>query len=208
MFAEKPLNDFLTDVSSSSPTPGGGSVAALAGSLGAALTAMVSRLTIGKKKYADVQQHMEGIMTSADNLRNKLVELVERDSEAFNKVMQAFSLPKETDDEKSRRSSAIQEATKTASLAPLEVMELTATGIDMTAIVAEKGNVNSISDAGVGALLFHAACAGAALNVRINLATLQDKAFVDQTSARVTQIEQHVEQRAKEIMAKVNQALS
>ncbi len=208
MFAEKPLNDFLTDVSSSSPTPGGGSVAALAGSLGAALTAMVSRLTIGKKKYADVQQHMEGIMTSADNLRNKLVELVERDSEAFNKVMQAFSLPKETDDEKSRRSSAIQEATKTASLAPLEVMELTATGIDMTAIVAEKGNVNSISDAGVGALLFHAACVGAALNVRINLATLQDKAFVDQTSARVTQIEQHVEQRAKEIMAKVNQALS
>ena len=178
MPTKRTLKAFLDELASSSPAPGGGSVAALAGALGAALTSMVCNLTIGKKKYADVQADMKKVLDQAEELRGVFTVLVDKDTEAFNKVMEAFGLPKETDPQRALRAAAINEATKEASLVPLEVMKHCIDALALVQEVASKGNVNSISDAGVSALMLNAACQSAALNVRINLNALNDAEFV------------------------------
>lgn len=178
MPTRKTLNAFLDELASSSPAPGGGSVAALSGALGAALTAMVCNLTIGKKKYAEVESELKKILGQAEDLRRRFTELIDKDAEAFNKVMEAYGLPKDTDPQKALRSAAIKEATKEATLVPLEVMKHCIDALALAQEVASKGNVNSISDAGVSALMLHAACEGAALNVKINLSALNDPEFV------------------------------
>jgi formiminotetrahydrofolate cyclodeaminase len=172
------VNSFLDELASSSPAPGGGSVAALAGALGAALTSMVCNLTIGKKKYADVQEDMKKILSQSESLRAQFTALIETDAAAFNKVMEAFGLPKDTEPQKALRAAAIREATKEATLVPLEVMKHCIDGLALAQEVASRGNANSISDAGVSALMLHAACESAALNVRINLNGLNDAEFV------------------------------
>lgn len=174
----KTLQGFLDDVASASPAPGGGSVAAVAGALGAALTAMVCRLTIGKKKYAEVQEEMREVQTQAEQLRELFTGLIDKDARAFEKVMEAFALPKEGAAQQALRSAAVTEATKEATLVPLEVMRHCIDGHALVQKVAAAGNINAISDAGVGAIMFHAACEAAALNVKINLASLQDADFV------------------------------
>lgn len=172
------LKSFLDELASSSPAPGGGSVAALAGALGAALTSMVCNLTIGKKKYSAVEGEMREVLGQAEGLREQFTELVERDTAAFNKVMESFALPKESEAQRALRSAAIREATKEATMIPLEVMKHCIDGLALAQIVAARGNGNSVSDAGVSALMFHAACESAALNVRINLASLGESEFV------------------------------
>ena len=174
----KTIHAFLDELASSSPAPGGGSVAALSGSLGSALTSMVCNLTIGKKKYADVDEEMKKVLGQAEHLREQFTELVERDTHAFNKVMEAFALPKETDPQKALRAAAIREATKEATLVPLEVMKHCIDALALAQTVAAKGNANSVSDAGVSAIMLHAALEAAALNVRINLKRLNDPDFV------------------------------
>src|SRR5512140_1451810 len=151
MPSRKTMNAFLDELASSSPAPGGGSVAALAGALGAALTSMVCNLTIGKKKYADVEDDMKKIIVQSEDLRRRFTELIERDTHAFNKVMEAFGLPKETDPQKALRNAAVREATKEATLVPLEVMKHCIDALALAQEVASRGNANSISDAGVGA---------------------------------------------------------
>ena len=178
MLVTKPVNLFLDELASSSPAPGGGSVAALAGALGAALTSMVCNLTIGKKKYAGVQDDMKNILAQAEDLRAKFTRLVDKDTDAFNKVIEAFSLPKDTEPQIALRRAAINEATKEATLIPLEVMKHCIDAMALAQEVAANGNPNSVSDAGVSALLLHAACEGAALNVKINLNSLADSEFV------------------------------
>ena len=178
MASKQTLRMFLDELASSSPAPGGGSVAALSGALGAALTSMVCNLTIGKKKYADVEADMKKILSQSEELRNTFTVLVDKDTFAFNKVMEAFGLPKDTDPQKALRSAAIREATKEATLVPLEVMKHCIDALALAQEVASRGNVNSISDAGVSALMLHAACESAALNVRINLNSLDDSDFV------------------------------
>jgi formiminotetrahydrofolate cyclodeaminase len=173
------LKSFLDELASSSPAPGGGSVAALAGALGAALTSMVCNLTIGKKKYADVESEMKKIVKQSEELRERFTVLVEKDTEAFNKVMEAFSLPKDNEAQKALRNAAIEAATKEATMVPLEVMKHCIDAIALAQSVAAKGNKNSVSDAGVSALMLHAACESAALNVRINLSGLADTEFVN-----------------------------
>jgi glutamate formiminotransferase/formiminotetrahydrofolate cyclodeaminase len=185
MLTRKTIDEFLDDLASSSPAPGGGSVAALSGALGAALTSMVANLTIGKKKYVDVERDMNKVLREAENLRAKFTSLVEKDTQAFNKVMEAFGLPKETEDQKALRSAAIDEATREATLVPLEVMKHCIDALALARQVASKGNTNSISDAGVSSLMLHAACEGAALNVKINLNTLSDTDFVGWKSGEV-----------------------
>lgn len=207
MLGTKTVNEFIEEVASDLPAPGGGSVSALAGALGAALTAMVCRLTIGKKKYAMVQRELEGVLAQADELRLRFVDLITKDTEAFQEVMKAFAMPKEMDSDKAARSQAIQKATREATLVPLEMMELCSKAVGLVRTVAEKGNVNSISDAGVAALMVQAACVGAALNVRINLATLQDKAFVARTHDQVQEIQSVVERHCVEILTRVEAAL-
>ena len=178
MPAKKTLVAFLDELASSSPAPGGGSVAALAGALGAALTAMVCNLTIGKKKYAAVEGEMKKILAQAEEMRGLFTALIDEDTQAFNKVMEAFSLPKDTEPQKALRSAAIREATKEATNVPLEVMKHCIDALALTQQVAASGNVNSVSDAGVSAYMLHAAVEAAALNVRINLNNLNDSEFV------------------------------
>ncbi|MBI5216899.1 MAG: cyclodeaminase/cyclohydrolase family protein [Ignavibacteriae bacterium] len=177
MLTEKTLTTFLDELASNSPAPGGGSVAALAGALGSALTSMVCNLTIGKKKYADVEAELRTVLEQAEDLRATFTTLVDKDTETFNKVIEAYGLPKDTEGQKALRAAAIQETTKEAALVPLEVMKHVIDALALAHVVAEKGNVNSASDAGVSALLLHAACEAAALNVRINLNTISDHNF-------------------------------
>ncbi len=175
---KRTLISFLDELASSTPAPGGGSVAALSGALGAALTAMVCNLTIGRKKYADVEDDLKPVLAAAEQLRGTFSQLIDQDTLAFNKVMEAFGLPKDSEPQKALRSVAILEATKEAALVPLEVMKHCIDALALAQQVASKGNINSISDAGVSALMLHAACEGAALNVKINLNNLDDSDFV------------------------------
>jgi formiminotetrahydrofolate cyclodeaminase len=179
MSNKKSVNGFLDELASSSPAPGGGSVAALAGALGSALTSMVCNLTIGKKKYAAVDEQMKKVLKSSEELRARFTKLVEDDTLAFNKVMEAYGLPKDNDAQKALRDAAITAATKEATMVPLEVMKHCIDALALAQDVAANGNKNSISDAGVSALMLNAACEGAALNVRINLNGLNDSDFVN-----------------------------
>jgi formiminotetrahydrofolate cyclodeaminase len=178
MSSRKTLNTFLDELASSSPAPGGGSVAALSGALGAALTSMVCNLTIGKKKYADVEGDLKKVLEQSEQLREQFTELIDRDTHAFNKVIEAFALPKDTEPQKALRAAAVRGATKEATLVPLEVMKHCIDALALAQNVASKGNSHSVSDAGVSALMLHAALEGAALNVRINLSGLDDPEFV------------------------------
>ena len=178
MPTKKTLNAFLDELASSSPAPGGGSVAALSGALGAALTSMVCNLTVGKKKYAAVEDEMKKILAQAEEMRGLFTSLIDKDTAAFNKVMEAYSLPKDTDPQKALRTAAIREATKEATMVPLEVMKHCIDALALAQQVAASGNVNSVSDAGVSALMLYAAVESAALNVRINLNSLGDSEFV------------------------------
>jgi formiminotetrahydrofolate cyclodeaminase len=203
MLTTKTVNDFLNEVASNSPAPGGGSVSALAGALGAALTSMVCRLTIGKKKYVDVQAEMGEILKKSENLRTQMTSVIDEDTEAFNKVMNAFGLLKETDEQKSVRNKAIQDATKAATLVPLKMMELCGEGIGLACAVAEKGNKNSLSDAGVSILLLQAAAQGAALNVRTNLPGLEDTAFHDEACEKVVILSKKIDSVVSEVMSAI-----
>jgi methenyltetrahydrofolate cyclohydrolase len=200
MLTSKTVNEFLDEVASNSPAPGGGSVSALAGSLGAALTSMVCRLTIGKKKYVDVQAELEAVLKVSEGLRTKLTSVIDEDTEAFNRVMTAFGMAKETEEQKTQRNKAIQEATKSATLVPLKLMNLCQEGVELARTVAEKGNRNSLSDAGVSLLLLQAAASGAALNVRINLSGLEDQEFRDETNERLTDLSKKIDAIVAEAM--------
>lgn len=182
------VTDFLDETAANSPAPGGGSVSALAASLGVALTSMVCRLTIGKKKYADVQGEMESSLLKSEALRVQCTALVDEDTAAFNELMAAFGLPKDTEEQRERRSAAIQKSTRSATLVPMKLMELCASALELVKVTATKGNQNSLSDAGVAALMLRAACEGAALNVKSNLAGLQDAAFSAQARAQIQSI--------------------
>ena len=200
MLTSKSVSGFLDELASNSPAPGGGSVAALAGALGTALTSMVCRLTIGKKKYADVQNEMENVLVQSEKLRSSLTTLIDDDTEAFNKVLRAFALPKDIDEQIAQRLNAIQDSTKEAARIPLKVMQLCEQAIGLTKIVAEKGNVNSITDAGVAALVIHAACKGAQLNVQINLGSIKDQNFVREVSEEMNTSAAVVEKVSIEIL--------
>lgn len=207
MLIRKPVNEFLDELASNSPAPGGGSVAALSGAIGTALTSMVCRLTIGKKKYADVQPEMEDVLKKSEELRGTFSKLLDDDTAAFNEVMAAFSLSKATEEEQRKRNAAIQAATKKATLIPLNVMQLCEQALRLAKTTAEKGNKNSASDAGVAALMLQSACAGAALNVRINLGSLEDQAFVQEASASFKKILGNVELLSRETLERVEKSL-
>ena len=207
MLVDKTVTQFLDELASNSPAPGGGSVAALAGAAGAALASMVCNLTIGKKKYAEVQDEMKAVLEQTELLRKELTQLIDKDTEAFNSVMAAFGLPKTTEQEQAARAAAIQVATKAATLVPLSVMQTCEKALLHAKTVAKKGNKNSASDAGVAALMLQAGCAGAALNVRINLGGLNDTVFVQQIAQQSGEIVRNVEQMTREVLAEVEKSL-
>ncbi len=201
--ASKPLHDFLAELGSAEPVPGGGSVAALGGALGASLVAMVCRLTIGKKGYEAVSDELSTILPRADALQAELRELMQTDIDAFAHVMDAYKLPQETDAQKTARTRSIQDALKHASDVPLRVAELCAEVLTLTRGVVEKGNKNAASDAGVGALMAEAGLRGAAFNVSINLGAIKDAAFVDDRRARVAKLMAAADQSQREILSMV-----
>ena len=207
MLTSLSIIDFINETASDSPAPGGGSVSALAASLGAALTSMVCRLTIGKKKYADVQEEIENILKQSEEFRSNFNAIVDEDSEAFKKVMSAYGLPKENEEQRTRRSAEIQEAIKTATLVPLKLMGLCVESMKLVKIIVERGNPNSLSDAGVAALMLNAGYGGAALNVKINLGSLNDIDFVDQAKINVEQYRVILEPLTSDILARVNKHL-
>lgn len=175
MNVEKTLKEYLDDLSSNSPTPGGGNVAALCGVLSASLGTMVCNLTVGKKKYSDVEQEIISVRTNLEIFRQKFIDLARKDNEAFDKVMDAFKLPKENDEQKSIRAQKIDQATFAAAEVPDEVIKTCKELLPLINTVAEKGNQNSLSDAGVAALLLSASAQGAYLNVMINCLALKNQ---------------------------------
>ncbi|HTP80443.1 MAG TPA: cyclodeaminase/cyclohydrolase family protein [Bacteroidota bacterium] len=207
MLIENSVAGFIEEVASSSPAPGGGSVSALAGALGAALASMVCRLTIGKKKYAEHEPAMKAALGKCEALRPKIAALVEEDARAFDGVMRSFGMPKNTDQEKSERERKIEEATQAATLVPLRLMELCADAIELTKIAASNGNPNSISDAGVSALLLQAASSGAGLNVRINIGSIRDGAFVQSCRKRMNAAAGRISRTSAEISGIVESVL-
>lgn len=200
MLTDRSLNKFLDELASNSPAPGGGSVAALAGALGSALTSMVCNLTIGKKKYAEVEREMSNILDKSEDLRDKFKVLIDKDTEAFNKVMEAFGLPKDSEDQKALRAIAIQQATKEATLVPLEVMKHVIDALALAKIVAQKGNRNSVSDAGVSALMLKAALEAAAMNVEINLKSIEDTEFTGWKVEEVSSLQRTCKKDVEEIL--------
>ncbi len=185
MFREQTLAEFLDGLASKAATPGGGAAAALAGAMGAALVSMVCNLTIGKKRYADVEDEMKAVLERSEALRAKLLDLVEEDVTAFDEVSAAYRMPKGTDEEKAARSAAIQEALKIAESTPMKTAETCADVLELTVIVAEKGNKNVVSDAGTAAMMAIGGLSSAGFNVKINLGGIKDAAFVERESKRL-----------------------
>jgi len=182
---DKPLKSFLDELASSAPAPGGGSVAALSGALGAALISMVSNLTIGKEKYATVQDEISILLDNSEKLRAKLTNLLEEDVEAYTRLSQTMKMPRDTEEQKNARTAAMQEALKDATDIPMRIAETCVSVMDLCRPAAEKGNTNAVSDVGVGILMAEAGLRSAALNVLINLGLIKDDKFVSESREKL-----------------------
>jgi len=199
--------EFADETASESPAPGGGSISAYMGALGAALAVMVANLSSHKAGWDDRWKEFSDHAVKGQQIKNDLLALVDEDTESFNKVMDAFGLPKTTDEEKAARTAAIQEATKYATEVPFRTMQRTFDAFEIIKAMVETGNPNSVTDAGVGALCARSAVMGAFLNVKINAAGLKDKAYADDIVKRGAKIEQQAIQQEFEIMAIVNRKI-
>ncbi|MDH3215321.1 MAG: glutamate formimidoyltransferase [Candidatus Krumholzibacteria bacterium] len=197
------VREFVDDTSLDSPVPGGGSVAALMGSLAAALSSMVANLTVGKKGYENVCEEMKSVAVKAQALKAALLSAVDEDSAAFDGVMSAMRLPKKTDEERTHRQRQIEGATKRAVAVPLKVLRLCKDLIDPIEAVAGKGNTSSISDAGVAAASLRAAASGAYLNVMINLPGLTDQEYVKETAREASEFRDTIAERSERIFDQV-----
>ena len=204
---ERTVSGFVDECSSESPAPGGGSVAALSGALGAGLACMVANLTVGKKGYEAVWEEMKEVAAEGQGIKDRFVGAVDRDTEAFNAVMAGFRMPKGTPEQKAARDEAILEATKTATLVPFEVLEAVPRALELALVVASKGNKNSASDAGVAASALRTAAEGAWLNVRINLATMDDGEFKKQLLAEGQALLRTAHERAEAVRQVVDQVI-
>ena len=194
------INEFAEIVASESPVPGGGSIAALCGSLSAALAEMVANLTVGKKKYADSKEEMTDIINKASKLRDKLLNYIEEDSLAYNKVMEAYKLPKETEEEKSYRLIKIQEGLKIAASVPLKVAEISFEILPIAEAVVLRGNQNSVTDALVAAMMARTGVLSAVLNIRINLDSIKDVEFVKDLKEKADFLEEETNKYEKKIL--------
>ncbi|MGE0087781.1 MAG: cyclodeaminase/cyclohydrolase family protein [Desulfococcaceae bacterium] len=192
MLSDLRVKDFLEKTASSSPFPGGGSVSALGAALGAALTEMAAGLTIGKKGYESAAGEMRTIQAKAAELRRNLTENIDRDSASYEEVIKAFGLPKVTEEQKAKRTEAVQDALKNAALVPLDVAESGLDVMDLTEKAVRFGNKNAVTDGVVGMLMLRSAVMGALSNVKINLKSIQDRDFCKKLSTRVNELEDRV----------------
>jgi formiminotetrahydrofolate cyclodeaminase len=185
MTKDSTIAEFLDDLASERPAPGGGGAAAVCGAIGAALVSMVANLTIGKKNYEAVSEDLKAVNAKAEALRAELTHAIEEDVAAFNAVMGAYGLPRASEDEKAKRTAAIQAALKEATLAPLRAVKACFEVIRLSEEAADKGNLNVISDAGVAVLAANAGLRSAALNVFINAKAIKDREFAGQQLSEV-----------------------
>lgn len=211
MFINNSLQEFIDVVASDNPTPGGGSVSALAGSLGGALTNMVGTLTIGKKVWddmrSDVKLEMEKAFKEMEEKVNSLSKIVDEDSTAFDDVMKAFKMPKETEEEKKARSNAIQEGYKHALEVPLRCAEECFRVLELQEVFANHGNVNAITDVGVGTLLAYTGLEGALFNVTINLLSVKDLEYKREIESRVSALLKDGKRLKEKLIEKVYERL-
>ncbi len=203
MLANMKLEEFLDELASSSPTPGGGSVSALLGALSSALTSMVCRLTENKKGYEQSKDEIKKVLQESESIRKKVTELIEEDTKVFNEVMSAFKISKND----IARQKKIQDTMKKATEVPIKTMRECYNALKLARIVAEKGNVNSISDAGIAALTANTGVQSASLNVMINLKFIKDNNFVEKTTEEVTYLTKISSDLNKEIMRIVTQKI-
>ena len=204
---EQSISQFLNELASASPTPGGGGAAALMGAQAAALVSMVCNLTIGKPKYAEVETQMRAILDQSETLRTQFMRMITDDMAVFKKVMAAYGLPKETDVEKFVRTEAIQEALKFATDVPLVCARVSAEIIQLSRTAAELGNLNVISDAGVATMAGFAALKSAALNVYVNTGAIKDQAFTESRLAELRDILAGAEMTTEEVYQLVKSKL-
>ncbi len=198
---------FCEETASESPAPGGGSVSAYMGALAASLGTMVANLTGGKAAYDDEWEKFSDVAVHGQRLKDDLLHLVDEDTNAFNKIMDAFGMPKKSDEEKAARSAAIQEATKFATEVPLQTMQKSMEAFEVCRAMVEWGNPASVTDGGVGALAARSAVMGAHLNVKINASSLKDEAFKNEILAKAAAIEAAAIKEEAEILAIVNQKI-
>jgi glutamate formiminotransferase/formiminotetrahydrofolate cyclodeaminase len=208
VLVSKTVRDFTDTTASESPAPGGGSVSALCGALGAALGAMVANLSANKKGWESQTEWFSDFAEKLQSSKDYLLKLIDRDTLAFNEVMKAFELPKNTDEEKSIRKKAIEDATYKAMMVPFETMKIGMQCMDYIQSMAEKGNPNSVSDAGVGALCIRTAVLGAAMNVKINAQSILNREGVKEILNQVQEMEKLIEEKEKSIRQIVNQRMS
>lgn len=189
MLVDLTVKELLEKTAANTPVPGGGSLSALCGAIATALTEMVANLTIGKSKYADYEGQMKAIVIEAATIRERLLRYIDEDSEAYNRVFDAYKLPKETEEEIEKRKVEIQVAMKEAALVPMKIAEEVGSVMETIIYVAHKGNQNAITDACVAMMAARTCVLGASLNVRINLASIEDQEFADRMKRQVRFLE-------------------
>jgi formiminotetrahydrofolate cyclodeaminase len=207
MLVNLSVKEFLAKTAGSDPVPGGGSIAALNATIASALTEMVANLTIGKKKYEDKEELMKKIASIAGNYQASFIKDIDADSDAYNRVFDAFKLPKETDEEKAERSNQIQAATRIAAEIPMEVARKAVDIMDIIAQVAENGNQNAVTDACVAMMTARTAALAAILNVKINLSSIKDIEYVALMTQEANYLESEAMLKEQELLSKVNKIL-
>jgi len=206
-FQDQTIQTFMQELSSKAPIPGGGGASALVGALSASLTHMVAALTVGKPKYAAIEEEMQELLRHAESLANRFLALMDEDAAAFEPLAQAYRLPKETEAERKAKSLRMEIALKSAVQPPLDIMEACAEALPLISLCAEKGSVVAVSDAGVAASLIRSALEGASLNVFINTQGMMDKAYAASLNARARQLLTQYGAQAEKIYRDVSSRL-
>jgi len=208
MYAEKPLHFFLDKLCSSSPEPGGGSASALTGSIAASLSGMLAALTVHKKGYEDVWPEMEEILDKATQLKDDMLDLLQKDTEAFDDAAKAFKLPKDTEEQKKKRSEAIENGLVKASEVPLAIMEKSLEVARLAQRVLKKGNEMAVTDGAISALFAEAAAIGGMINVRINFSWMKSREYIEKTEKRLDVILEEIKNIKEEAISYTLEKLS
>ncbi|MBQ6875873.1 MAG: cyclodeaminase/cyclohydrolase family protein [Lachnospiraceae bacterium] len=202
-FSTVQCDEFVTVLASKAPVPGGGGASALVGAVGTALGNMVGSLTVGKKKYADVEAEMWELKGKCDKLQAELLTLIERDAEVFEPLSKAYGMPRETEEEKAEKARVMEIVLKEACSVPMEIMEKCCEAIDVIVEFAAKGSALAISDAGVGVIFCKAALQGASLNVFINTKSMKNREYAEELNAKAEAMLAKYTVLADEVFAQV-----
>ena len=207
MIKDESVQVFLNKLASKASTPGGGSAAAIMGAMGAALVSMVCNLTIGKEKYAGVEDEMKEVLSRAEGLREQMTDMIRQDVAVFDQVMGAYGMPKDTEEQKIASAEAIQKALQAATDVPIACARTCVEVIRLSRTAAEKGNLNVISDAGVAVIAAQAALQSAALNVYINIGNIKDQSFAAGRRTELEGLVQGADSEAEAVYALVKSKL-